>query len=161
MSLQGGILSLSRHAKGRCLCECWGICCDLVLAECYHAMLKLLPLAPISSACGACKLGFHWASWGTAWLAHSSRDCSSHEAFVSLRVAGGKGAEQLLVPWMPSVGGMQGAPPPEVSVVGFGRSVHVFGSKQRPKKITIYGSDFRCAPRFRLCICMYNICLNL
>ena len=50
------------------------------------------------------------------------------------------------MPWMPSMGGMQGALPPEVAVVGFGRTVHVFGSKQRPKKLKIYGSDFRRAP---------------
>ena len=40
-------------------------------------------------------------------------------------------------------GTTSGALPPDVAVVGFGRTVHVFGSKQRPKKLTIYGSDFR------------------
>ena len=53
-----------------------------------------------------------------------------------------EGAEQLLVPCMPGLGA--GALPPEVAVVGFARAVHVFDSKQRPKKLTIYGSDFRC-----------------
>jgi hypothetical protein len=30
-----------------------------------------------------------------------------------------------------------------VSIVGFGRMVQVYNSKQLPKRITIYGSDFR------------------
>lgn len=48
------------------------------------------------------------------------------------------GAEQLLIPAMPGIGG--GAS--DVTVVGFGKSVHVFSSKQAPKKLTIFGSDF-------------------
>lgn len=58
--------------------------------------------------------------------------------------AGGNGdGEQLLVPWMPSMGGLAGALPPDVHIVGFGKTVNVFSSKQRPKELTIYGSDFK------------------
>lgn len=31
-----------------------------------------------------------------------------------------------------------------VEVLGFGRLAHVFASKQKPKLLTLYGSDFRC-----------------
>lgn len=48
------------------------------------------------------------------------------------------GAEQLLIPAMPGIG----AGASDVTVVGFGKSVHVFSSKQAPKKLTIFGSDF-------------------
>jgi phosphatidylinositol kinase/protein kinase (PI-3 family) len=48
------------------------------------------------------------------------------------------GAEQLLIPAMPGIG--DGAS--NDTVVGFGKSVHVFSSKQAPKKLTIFGSDF-------------------
>jgi phosphatidylinositol kinase/protein kinase (PI-3 family) len=48
------------------------------------------------------------------------------------------GTEQLLIPAMPGIGGGTS----EVTVVGFGKSVHVFSSKQAPKNLTIFGSDF-------------------
>lgn len=47
------------------------------------------------------------------------------------------------MPAMPGIGagaGASGEPP--LTIVGFGKAVHVFSSKQAPKKITIYGSDF-------------------
>ena len=49
----------------------------------------------------------------------------------------------LLMPWMPSMGGVSGSLPPEVRVVGFGKQASVFSSKQKPKELSIYGSDFR------------------
>ncbi len=51
--------------------------------------------------------------------------------------------EPLLMPWMPSISELTGALPPEVHVVGFGKTASVFSSKQKPKELTIYGSDFR------------------
>lgn len=39
--------------------------------------------------------------------------------------------------------GLAGASPPDVHIVGFGQTVNVFSSKQRPKELTIYGSDFK------------------
>lgn len=30
-----------------------------------------------------------------------------------------------------------------VQIVGFGRRAHIYDSKQKPKLLTIYGSDFR------------------
>jgi len=47
---------------------------------------------------------------------------------------------------MPSMGGLAGASPPNVHIVGFGQTVNVFASKQRPKELTIYGSDFKWVP---------------
>ncbi|EIE23209.1 kinase-like protein [Coccomyxa subellipsoidea C-169] len=41
------------------------------------------------------------------------------------------------------MGGLEGNLPPDVHIVGFGRTVNVFSSKQRPKELTIYGSDFK------------------
>jgi phosphatidylinositol kinase/protein kinase (PI-3 family) len=41
------------------------------------------------------------------------------------------------------MGGFDGGMPPDVHVAGFGKTVNVFSSKQRPKELTIYGSDFR------------------
>lgn len=67
-------------------------------------------------------------------------------------LAGSNGdGEQLLVPWMPSMGGLEGNLPPDVHIVGFGRTVNVFSSKQRPKELTIYGSDFKCASAYFCC----------
>lgn len=48
------------------------------------------------------------------------------------------GAEKLLMPAMPGFGDAAAA----VTIVGFGKAVHVFSSKQAPKRVTIYGSDF-------------------
>ena len=59
-------------------------------------------------------------------------------------VAGEELGEPLLMPWMPSMGGLAGSLPPDVHVVGFGKTASVFSSKQKPKELTIYGSDFRC-----------------
>ena len=59
-------------------------------------------------------------------------------------VAGEELGEPLLMPWMPSKGGLAGSLPPDVHVVGFGKTASVFSSKQKPKELTIYGSDFRC-----------------
>jgi len=50
------------------------------------------------------------------------------------------GAEELLMPAMPGIGGGAGG---GVGIVGFGKAVHVFTSKQQPKSLTIYRSDFR------------------
>ena len=47
------------------------------------------------------------------------------------------------MPWMPSMGGLSGSLPPDVHIVGFGKTASVFSSKQKPKELTIYGSDFR------------------
>ena len=46
------------------------------------------------------------------------------------------------MPQMPSVHSSQAGLPPRF-VVGFGKMVEVFSSKQRPKKLTIYGDDFK------------------
>ena len=45
---------------------------------------------------------------------------------------------------MPSIQSIFRPLQPAVHIVGFGKTVHVFSSKQKPKKLTIYGSDFRC-----------------
>ncbi|KAL3131372.1 hypothetical protein ABBQ38_007687 [Trebouxia sp. C0009 RCD-2024] len=50
--------------------------------------------------------------------------------------------ERLVMPHMPNVHSKLGQSPP-TCVVGFGKMVDVFSSKQRPKKLTIYGDDFR------------------
>ena len=57
----------------------------------------------------------------------------------------GAGQEgQLVLPAMPSVqGSSSGAAGRPVCVAGFGKVVDVFTSKQRPKKLTIYGDDFK------------------
>ena len=48
------------------------------------------------------------------------------------------------MPWMPHVGGSgPGASAGDIHITGFGKSVDVFQSKQLPKKITIFGDDFR------------------
>lgn len=82
--------------------------------------------------------------------------------------AAGSGAVQgwqLLMPAMPSVQASASlAAAQAVHVAGFGKVVDVFSSKQRPKKLTIYGDDFRCH-----CLLCYNtrvhtacfVCLNL
>ena len=46
---------------------------------------------------------------------------------------------------MASVTGLAAGPPQPACISSFGQTVHVFASKQRPIKITIHGSDFRCA----------------
>ncbi len=51
--------------------------------------------------------------------------------------------EQLLVPSMPSMRALAGDLPLDVHIVGFGKTVNVFSSKQRPKELIIYGSDFK------------------
>ena len=51
----------------------------------------------------------------------------------------------LEVPWMASVTGLAAGPPQPACISSFGQTVHVFASKQRPIKMTIHGSDFRCA----------------
>lgn len=57
---------------------------------------------------------------------------------------------ELLLPSMPRLahgGGVSAAGgiavPEGVQVVGFGSSVHVFKSKQMPKRLTMFGSDLR------------------
>ena len=56
----------------------------------------------------------------------------------------GQGA-QLLMPAMPThvQASNSLAATAAVHVAGFGKVVDVFGSKQRPKKLTIYGDDFK------------------
>ena len=53
--------------------------------------------------------------------------------------------DALEVPWMASMTGLAAGPPQPACISSFGQTVSVFASKQRPIKITIYGSDFRCA----------------
>ena len=50
------------------------------------------------------------------------------------------------MPWMPTVSEVAAGPPAGVRIAGFAKSVDVFFSKQRPKKLTIVGDDFRWAP---------------
>jgi len=57
--------------------------------------------------------------------------------------ASGEGVE---MPWMPSIAALAAGPPQPVRIVGFGQTVNIFSSKQRPIKLTIYGDDFKCAP---------------
>ena len=52
---------------------------------------------------------------------------------------------------MASVTGLAAGPPQPARISSFGQTAHVFASKQRPIKITIYGNDFRCA-RSKLCV---------
>ena len=48
------------------------------------------------------------------------------------------------MPEMPSIHGSQcHAAEEPVHIVGFAKTVDVFSSKQKPKKLAIYGSDFR------------------
>ena len=63
---------------------------------------------------------------------------------VILTVSGTLGQEQLVIPQMPN---MHSSDPGKVTVhvAGFGKMVDVFSSKQRPKKLTIYGDDFKYA----------------
>lgn len=54
----------------------------------------------------------------------------------------------LLLPVMPSVYGSSSGSDQQdldhpVAIVGFGKLVDVYASKQKPKKITIYCDDFR------------------
>lgn len=56
--------------------------------------------------------------------------------------AGTAEEQRLIMPHMPNVHSSLGHSPPTL-VVGFGKMVDVFSSKQRPKKLTIYGDDFR------------------
>ncbi|KAK9839902.1 hypothetical protein WJX74_000152 [Apatococcus lobatus] len=51
--------------------------------------------------------------------------------------------EPLLMPWMPSAQTTVHGPPEQVEIVGFSKDISVFESKQRPIKLTIYGSNFR------------------
>ncbi len=55
--------------------------------------------------------------------------------------AGDADTDGLLMPWMPSVAGADGAS--DVRVTGFGKTVQVFSSKQLPKKLEFFGDDFR------------------
>ena len=53
-----------------------------------------------------------------------------------------------MMPWMPSVGSSEGGGGgggglAGVHVVSFGKTVDVFQSKQMPKKLTVFGDDFR------------------
>ncbi|KAK9867398.1 hypothetical protein WJX84_001490 [Apatococcus fuscideae] len=57
--------------------------------------------------------------------------------------AGDREAEALLMPWMPSAQAVAHGPPEMVEIVGFAKCAEVFSSKQRPMKLTVYGSDFR------------------
>ena len=51
-------------------------------------------------------------------------------------------AQPLVMPEMPNVNRRHAGAEP-IHVAGFGKIVDVFSSKQRPKKLTIYGDDFR------------------
>lgn len=76
----------------------------------------------------------------SSWACHHHHQGvhSLSEADLLLDAVAMSGAEQLLIPAMPGIGGAAS----DVTVVGFGKSVHVFSSKQAPKKLTIFGSDF-------------------
>lgn len=63
------------------------------------------------------------------------------------------------MPWMPSLGGLAGSPPPNAHIVGFGKTVSVFSSKQKPKELTIYGSDFKCVQHTFYALSKPNMCL--
>ena len=56
--------------------------------------------------------------------------------------AGSVEAEQLVLPEMPNVSSSSPGLAP-IHVVSFGKMVDVFTSKQRPKKLIIYGDDFK------------------
>ena len=51
------------------------------------------------------------------------------------------GTPQLLVPSMARLGNTSIQ---SVAIAGFGPAVHVFQSKQKPKKLTIIGEDLQC-----------------
>ncbi len=80
-------------------------------------------------------------TWILRW--HHVIRADGRRTSVMCAESGGE-QEQLLVPSMPSMGALAGNLPPDVHVVGFGKTVNVFSSKQRPKELTIYGSDFKC-----------------
>lgn len=48
-----------------------------------------------------------------------------------------------MLPAMTSMQSVATGPPVDTAIVGFSSSVHVFSSKQLPKKLTIYADDFR------------------
>ena len=50
--------------------------------------------------------------------------------------------EQLVMPQMPNMHSSAPGSVP-IKVAGFGKMVDVFSSKQRPKKLIIYGDDFK------------------
>ena len=57
---------------------------------------------------------------------------------------------------MTTVQSVAAGPPQETDIVGFGKSVHVFASKQQPKKLTIYADDYRWALKlegYLQCVC--------
>ena len=49
------------------------------------------------------------------------------------------------MPWMPSAQTTAHGPPEQIEIAGFAKDITVFASKQRPMKMTIYGSTFRYA----------------
>ena len=64
-------------------------------------------------------------------------------ASAATEACGHAGDEQLLLPAMTSVQSVAAGPPRDIGIVGFGKAVHVFSSKQQPKRLTIYAADFR------------------
>ena len=71
--------------------------------------------------------------------------CSARSQESSCSAGADDTTDALEVPWMASVAGLAAGPPQPACISSFGQTVHVFASKQRPIKITIYGNDFRCA----------------
>lgn len=80
---------------------------------------------------------------------------AAHPRNPPRRAAADAGRPPLLLPLMPSIfdapgddgAGVTGvtgdAAGRDVAVTGFGRTVEVYGSKQKPKRLTIYCDDFR------------------
>jgi len=74
---------------------------------------------------------------------NSPRGCDEHSEVQCQAVCtGGVQGEQLVLPHMPNVNSSSSGAVP-VHVVSFGKMVDVFSSKQRPKKLIIYGDDFK------------------
>ena len=115
-------------------------------------------LSPVESSCLHCfKLSkvqqhqWHCAETNMPCLTHCkqllSRCSGPFLTDPGILMCSGTSEEehQLVMPQMPNVHSSQAGLPLKY-VVGFGKMVDVFSSKQRPKKLTIYGDDFRCVP---------------
>ncbi|KAK9813338.1 hypothetical protein WJX73_001242 [Symbiochloris irregularis] len=54
-----------------------------------------------------------------------------------------QGAKQLLLPQMTHAHSVAAGPPAELAIMGFGKTVHVFSSNQRPLRLVILTEDFQ------------------
>ncbi|KAK9796984.1 hypothetical protein WJX73_006710 [Symbiochloris irregularis] len=93
--------------------------------------LEKVPLAQIFKDFTAVKKGRQDLAHLSPWLASYSAGASD------------AGGEPLVLPAMTSVQSVAAGPPAELTIVAFGKAVHVFSSKQQPKRLTIYTDDFR------------------